>query len=369
MKIMFFIPRMGSGGSERVISILANEFVKAGDTVQITQLIDSESFYPLSNEITLKGMNISIRRNNKLVSYWDQARFFFKGVNFVKKEIKSFNADVVISFMRQTCIMMWVARLFGCRVKLVCSERNDPTKQNAFVRKLMKRVFKSSDLLVCQGKGVYDYFDRVINKVIIPNPVVDRREMFIDFNSRRKVVTSIGRLDKQKNFAMLIRSFVEVHKEYPDFSLEIYGEGPERNTLEKLIEGLKASSYVFLPGAFNDVIGRIANSILFVMSSDCEGFPNALAEAMSVGLPVVSTDFFTGAAKEMIGNDCGLIVPVGDQNSMTEAIKSCLSDPIKRENMGRNGMNISERYSKDKVLYMWHNALDKVMSKGGYFNE
>ena len=366
---MFFIPRMGSGGSERVISILANEFVKAGDTVQITQLIDSESFYPLSNKILLKGMNISIRRNNKLVSYWDQARYFFKGVNFIKREVKQFKPDVVISFMRQTCIMMWIARLTGCRVKLICSERNDPTVQNAFVRRLMKRVFKASDLLVCQGIGVYDYFDKVLAKVVIPNPVVDRKELFVDLNRRRKAVTSVGRLDKQKNFELLIRSFADVHNDYPDYVLEIYGEGPERSNLEKIIEELNANTFIFLPGAFKDVISRIADSELFVMSSDCEGFPNALAEAMSVGLPVISTDFFTGAAREMIGDDCGMIVPVRDQTAMTEAIKSCLSDPIRRDNMGRNGMTISERYSKYNVLNMWHRAIEKVVSKDVYYKE
>ena len=369
MRIMFFIPRMGSGGAERVISILANEFANNGDSVQITQLIESESFYPLSEEIILKGMNIKIRRNNKLVSYLDQGRFFFKGISFIKREVKQFHPDVVISFMRQTCIMMWAARLLCCRVKLVCSERNDPTVQNAFVRRLMKKVFKSSDLLVCQGKGVYDYFDKVSDKVIIPNPVVDRKELYVDFDKRRNVVTSVGRLDRQKNFEMLIRSFADVHIEYPDYILEIYGEGPERSNLERLITDLNASAYVLLQGASKDVISRISDSSLFVMSSNYEGFPNALAEAMSVGLPVISTDFFTGAAREMIGDDCGMLVPVGDQTSMTEAIKECLLDHNKRERMSLNAIKISERYSKDKVVNMWRRAIEKVMAKGDYCNE
>jgi glycosyltransferase involved in cell wall biosynthesis len=90
---------------------------------------------------------------------------------------------------------------------------------------------------------------------------------------------------------------------------------------------------------------------------------------MSVGLPVISTDFFTGSAREMIGDDCGMIVPVGDQIAMTEAIKCCLLDSVKRESMGRNGVKISERYSKDKILYMWRSAIEKVVAKGGHCNE
>ena len=369
MRIMFFIPRMGSGGAERVISILANEFAKAGDTVQISQLIESESFYPLSDSIILKGTNISIRRSNKIISYLDQARFFFKGIRLIKSEIRSFNPDVVICFMRQTCIMMWVARIFGCKVNLICSERNDPTKQNKLVRFVMKRVFKAADLLVCQGKGVSDYFKNVVKKVVIPNPVVDRSYLYVSRENRRPVVTSVGRLDKQKNFELLIESFVAAHNDCQDYSLEIYGEGPERPNLEHLINKLNASDYISLPGSVKNVIERIADSSLFVMSSNYEGFPNALAEAMSVGLPVISTDFFTGAAKEMIGDNCGLTVPVGDLNSMTEAIKDCLLDPDKRESMGRNALRISDRYNKDKIVYMWRKAIEDAIAKGGCCNE
>ncbi len=353
MRIMFLIPRMGSGGAERVISILANEFGNRNNTVHIAQLVMSDSFYDLNSDIELSGMNIKIRRNNKFVAIWDQGRFFLKGLGHIRNQIKTFKPDVIISFMRQTCIMMWVLKMIGVKTKLICSERNDPTVQNVAIRFLMKHVFAASDILVCQGKGVADYFSNVKNRVIIPNPVADRSELYVPFEKRRKVVTAIGRLDKQKNFELLIRSFESVHKMNPEYRLEIYGEGPMRESLQKLINDLSSNSYISLMGAHKDVLERIADTELFVMSSNYEGFPNALAEAMSIGLPVISTDFFTGTARELIGQKNGVLVPVGDVEEMAKAIDRLLNDDELRRNAGVLNKSISSKFGIKNIVNQW----------------
>ncbi len=360
MRILFFIPRMGSGGSERVISILANQFSKKGHSVHISQLIQSESFYPLTEDITLSGMNIHIRRNNRLLAYWDQARFFFRGISHIKKDIKKYKPDVVIAFMRQTCIMMWVLKLLGVKVRLICSERNDPTVQNAAVRRLMKLVYKKADLFVCQGKGVFDYFSNVKHKQIIPNPVSKYDYPCPNADQRRPALVAVGRLDKQKNFPLLIDSFISVHKSHPNFCLEIYGEGPERAALESQIATHKANAYIRLMGARSDLHASIHDASLFVMSSNYEGFPNALAEAMSLGLPVVSTDFATGIAKELIGKENGRVVPVGDVKAMDEAICQLLDSPELRDICSNNNRGISEKYSADAVALAWEQAIESL---------
>lgn len=359
MNILFFIPRMGSGGAERVISVLSNSFVEKGHTVHIAQLIQSESFYPLDERITLSDMNIHIRRGNKLVALWDQARFFFKGVSYVKKEIKKRRPDAVIAFMRQSCIMMWVARMFGCKTKLVCSERNDPTVQNALVRRIMRRVYKSSDLLVCQGKTVADYFSCVENKVVIPNPVneeklVARAEKITDR------VVAVGRLDKQKNFELLINSFAAVYPNFPEYRLDIYGEGPERNTLQALIDSKNMQEHICLCGAKQNVHELIADASLFVMSSNYEGFPNALLEAMSIGLPVISTDFSTGIAHELIGTENGRVVPTGDEEAMTNAICELLANSDLRKTMGERNRKECEKFYIPQIIEKWEDAIRDI---------
>lgn len=359
MNILFFIPRMGSGGAERVISVLSNSFVEKGHTVHIAQLIQSESFYRLDERVTLSGMNIHIRRSNKIVAMWDQARFFFRGVRYIKKEAKERKSDVVIAFMRQSGIMMWVARMFGCKTKLICSERNDPTAQNALVRFIMRRVYKSSDLLVCQGQAVSDYFSSVKNKVVIPNPIngeplADRAEALV---SR---VVAVGRLDKQKNFELLIKSFVAVQPDFPGYRLDIYGEGPQRELLQNLIDSKNMQEHICLCGAKKNVQELIADAELFVMSSDYEGFPNALLEAMSIGLPVISTDFSTGIARELIDSENGLIVPVGNQEAMSKAIAELLSDNIRRTNMGNSNREKCKKYYIPQIIEKWEDAIKNI---------
>ena len=360
MNVLFFIPRMGSGGAERVISVLSNSFVQKGHTVHIAQLIESDSFYPLDDKVTLSDMGISIRRNNKIVALWDQARFFFKGVQYIKREIKKRDPDVVIAFMRQSGIIMWIARMLGCKAKLICSERNDPTVQSPFVRFIMRRVYKSSDLLVCQGQTVADYFSSVKNKVVIPNPVngerlADRAETII---SR---VVAVGRLDKQKNFELLINSFAHIYPSFPQYRLDIYGEGPERDTLQRLIDSKDMQNHICLCGAKKNVQELISDAALFVMSSNYEGFPNALLEAMSIGLPVISTDFSTGIAHELIENENGLVVPVGDEQAMSQAISELLSDEERMAKMGKCNRQKCEKFYTPQIIEKWEDAIKSII--------
>ena len=364
MKIMFLIPRMGGGGAERVISILSNSFVEKGYKVHISQLINSESFYALSKQVSISGMDISIRRNNRFVAYWDQTRFFLKGLMHIKNDIKLHKPDVVIAFMRQSCIMMTLLRLFGEKTRYVCSERNDPTIHNSILRKIMRAVYKKADLFVCQSGAVSDYFSDIRKRVVIPNPIICSKHNATKVAEPKKSVVAVGRLDTQKNFKMLINSFYSTHKLYPEYVLEIYGEGPKRKELEAQINRLEAEDYIKLMGAKSDVLSHIYDSSLFVMSSDYEGFPNALAEAMSVGLPVVSTDFFTGVAKELIGENNGRLVAVGDEEAMTSAICDMLSSEEKRKVCSINNVELCKKYSVPNVLTLWEQEIIKLIKQG-----
>lgn len=361
MKILFFIPRMGSGGSERVISVLANGLVKRGHEVHITQLIQSESFYPLDEQVTLSGLDIAIRRSSRLLACWDQGRFFLRGLCHIKRDIKTHQPDAVIAFMRQSCIMAWILKLLGEKTPLICSERNDPTVQGRFVRRLMKWVYGKADLFVCQGQGVYDYFDRIEKKCIISNPVPKYDYPCLPAAQRRKAVVAVGRLDRQKNFPLLIQSFGEVHKKFPDHILEIYGKGPEQARLEQMIVGMGAEDHIHLMGARSDLHDCIHHAAVFVMSSDYEGFPNALAEAMSLGLPVVSTDFATGIARTLIGRENGRVVPVGDGAALAEAMTELLSDPELRDVCSGSNLKISDIYSADAITEKWEQAIEDLI--------
>jgi GalNAc-alpha-(1->4)-GalNAc-alpha-(1->3)-diNAcBac-PP-undecaprenol alpha-1,4-N-acetyl-D-galactosaminyltransferase len=165
----------------------------------------------------------------------------------------------------------------------------------------------------------------------------------------------------QKNFPLLIKSFAKVSGEYPEYVLDIYGEGERRVQLENLINELGMGRQIHLKGASKQVQKDIADAELFVMSSDFEGFPNVLLEAIAIGLPVISTDFATGIARELVGEENGIIVPVGNLEKMAAAIDAMLSNDEMRHRMGRNNKEKAKKYYTKEIIQQWNEALDRIV--------
>ena len=195
---------------------------------------------------------------------------------------------------------------------------------------------------MCQSSKVAEYFDSN-NTIVIPNPIDNNILPEPYTGERRKVIVGVGRLMKQKNFANLIKAFSMLDSQFNEYTLEIYGEGSLHQELDDLINRLNLSHRVKLMGAKQNVLQLIKDASLFVMSSDYEGYPNALAEAMAIGLPVICTDFYSGTARELIGEKNGLLVPVGDSKAMAKAIERLLSDSQKREIMSKENIKIREK--------------------------
>jgi glycosyltransferase involved in cell wall biosynthesis len=230
------------------------------------------------------------------------------------------------------------------------------------IQQFINEIYKRAKLFICQSKMVADYYTSVPDAIkrIIPNPVEPK-----NLPERRPPVpnriVAVGRLSLQKNFAMLINSFNNVYKDFPGCKLDIYGEGEIRGQLEKQIDDLGLNDVVTLCGAKTNVQEHIADADLFVMSSDYEGFPNALLEAVAIGLPVISTAFPTGVAYELITDDNGIIVPVNDEGAMTDAIRNMLSDKDRLEAMGKNSHESAKKYYTENIIKMWEDALSNIL--------
>ena len=349
MKIMFFIPRMGGGGAERVIANLANELDKRGNSILIYTPTDSKSFYVLRPSVRIIGENFPISKKTiarQILLAFSGIRLWFSYITTVRRE----KPDVIISFLTETNFIALTHR--HKNFKLIVSERNDPTEYNRIVQFFIKRLYKKADFLVCQSRCVAEYF-KSKNTEIIPNPI-DMSMLPKPYNGmRRKTICAVGRLVPQKNFSNLIRSFSMIANEFKEYSLEIYGEGPLHCELQELINALHLSNKIRLMGAHKKVLEKIRDAALFVMSSDYEGFPNALAEAMAIGLPVISTDFNSGTARELIAKDNGILVPVNDIEAMAGAIKYLLGNPELCDSMSRKNLKIQERLSVDKITSEW----------------
>ncbi|MCD8044774.1 MAG: glycosyltransferase, partial [Tannerellaceae bacterium] len=242
------------------------------------------------------------------------------------------------------------------KYKLVISERNDPLKRNIFSRTWRRLLYQKADILVCQSKIVKEYYKKC-KGVVIPNPLSLEQLEEAYTGKRDKVIVAVGRLMPQKNMELLIESFAKISDRFPMYVLKIYGEGCQRNKLEKKIKNLELQDRISLMGAVQNVTHEYRKSALFVMSSDYEGFPNALIEAMAMGLPVVCTDFATGTAQELVHKENGILVPVGDAHKMSEAIKELLLDEDRREKMGKENVKIREKLAVQKIVQMWEKVI------------
>lgn len=361
-KILFFIPRMGNGGAERVMATLANELVERDYEVLILTLTTDESFYKLKKKVKIIGANYQINKENKLKRWFDMFSNGCKSLIFFYKIVRSWRPDVTVSFLTHTNIISLLVKLIIPKLKLIVSERAEPRERGQITQFVTKKLYPKANVIVCQSELVSKFFleTKDANIRVIENPVNEEAIPETLPNVRRKVIVGIGRLFPQKNFDLLIDSFNEISKDFPEYKLEIYGEGFLREKLQNKIDSYGISERVTLMGVKHNVMKTACDSELFVLSSDFEGFPNALVEAMASGLPVISTDFSTGVARDLIGQENGIIVPVRDQFALTKAMRTILSNYKLRVKMGKNNRKLKDQLSIDKILSKWVNIFEEI---------
>lgn len=351
-RVLILIPRMGGGGAERVVSIIANSLSEKY-SIQITTLVSDESFYPLNDDVRMTSAKIQIDRGNKFTRLMSMGRNFISSVFFTRKAIKEFNPDIVFSLLEEMDIVTYLATRSSRDFKWICSERNDPNQRNKQLQCFLEKIYQKCDVLVCQSETVANYYSMVGKKVVIPNPVDFKNYPDRVQESIPPKIVTVGRLVPQKNMEMLIEAFSLIADDYPEATVTIYGEGLERGKLESLILQKNLKDRVCLPGSNRNVLTAIRDASIFAFPTNFEGFPNVLVEAIAMGIPVVSTDFATGIAKEIINESVGIIVPCGDVNAFANAIAELLSNKEKRKHIRSVSYKVVEPFSVEKVVAMW----------------
>ncbi|MBS1362149.1 MAG: glycosyltransferase [Acidaminococcaceae bacterium] len=349
MKCLFVAPGMLFGGAERVMSILANEWGKNNvETMILVTETEAISKYHLSNKITMNSC-FEEKKRAKIPHLVIIKR--------VREICKKWQPDVVISFYNDLCALTAVA-ITGLNIPLIYSERNDPnrTNQRQVDRLYRKIVEHMASKIVFQTTGAQRcYSKRVQEKsTVILNPVNTNGFPIHDFLHEKLEIVSVGRLEAQKNQKLLIGAFDLIASDFPEYQLTIYGEGSLRKELEEYIKAKGLQERVFLPGNKNNIQEHIKDASLFVLSSDYEGIPNALIEAMAIGLPCVSTDCSPGGARELIEDGVnGLITPCGDANKLSDAMRMLLSNKAYAKACGIEALKIREKTDVRKISEDW----------------
>lgn len=357
-KCLLLIPRMGNGGAERVMATIANNLCR-DNQVRIVTMTDAECFYPLDEPVQIVGLGQRVNRKNKLTKLVTMAFGGIKGFFALRRTVKEFAPDVLLSFLQSTNMMAILLRLFGIKCRLAVSERCDPVERGFFDRWFERSFYAKADVVVCQSEAVTRFFkekDRA-KTVVIPNPIAADAIPARHEGARRKTVVGVGRLDGQKNFEMLIRAFSRLPQAFGDYTLEIYGGGALEQKLQAQIEALGLENRARLMGVKPGVMHYISDAALYVMSSDFEGFPNALVEAMATGLPVISTDFSTGVAKDLVKEENGIVIPVGDEDALVAAMTEMLSSEDRWEAFSTENRKLLDTLSEERVMRKWKEAL------------
>ena len=358
-KCLLLIPRMGAGGAERVMATIANNLCREYE-VRIVTMTDAESFYPLDSRVTIAGLGQSVNRANKLTKLYTKAVGGAKGFFALRRMVKEWQPDVLLSFLEDTNAVALLLKMLGAKCRLIVSDRNDPTMYGPLSQWFERHFYCKADVVVCQSEKVTRFFPEKHQKktTVIPNPIAADAIPPRHEGKRRHTVVGVGRLLEQKNFPLLIRAFARLPEQFSDYTLEIYGGGRLEERLQKQIDELGFSDRIRLMGVKKSVMHYIADAALYVMSSDYEGFPNALAEAMASGIPVISTDFATGVARDLIKKENGMVVPVGDEDALLAAMVNMLSREDEWEDMSRANRALLETLSEENVMAQWRRVLE-----------
>jgi glycosyltransferase involved in cell wall biosynthesis len=256
----------------------------------------------------------------------------------------------------------------GTGVPVVISVRIDPRTDYVGLRNtlLIRRYMGRAAGAVFQTEDAKSFFSEELQKksVVILNPITPKYIEAPAPDHREKVIVNAARLVQFKNQKMLVRAFAKVHRLHPDYILRIYGaDGGEGvlQELEQIIQDEGLEKAAFLMGQSDTLEKDLLSAAVFAYSSDYEGMPNSLMEAMALGLPCVSTDCPCGGPRELIQEGVnGMLVPVGDTDMLAEKICYMIEHPKEAEQMGRKASEISEKASLDAVYMQWKNYLEQV---------
>lgn len=361
MKILFYIDALGGGGAERVIANLANGMsLKGHDIILVTS-------FPLANEYKIlsgiKRYNLEKFRPAKREFVWKNIRRIKRLRNICKNE----SCDIAVSFMEGPSFRLIFSTLW-LKTDTVISIRSDPAKgyANMIHRWIAERVYARASACVFQTEEAKTFFSQKIQNrsTIIFNPVADEFYKRGGENKKNYIV-SAGRLISSKNFELLISAFARISGQYPEEKLIIYGEGDNRSRLERLIAESGLSDRIRLPGRDDYIAKRLRNAKIFVLPSWYEGMPNALMEAMALGIPSIATDCPCGGPRLLLENgNAGMLVQNGSEQQMADAMAALIGDEELRKEYSMKAIQRARDFECDKICEEWLKLFRKILRKG-----
>lgn len=361
--IAFISYSLTSGGAERILTTLANEFCDDYEIFIIT-LTDCRSFYQLDQRI--KHLNCGLAVDGK-TALGNKLKQYYKVIKKLSQCFKSNNIDIAISFMTTANIFSIVATKLN-KIPVIISERNNPVVNppNRFWKYLRDRSYRFTSHLVVQTNANKKYFEKIVptkNIKVIPNLIGrslgSKRKLPRDIGEN-KIILSVGRLDQNKSQDLLIKAFANIPND--GWQVQLLGEGSARDDYEAVAKKLCVREKVSFLGNCINVWDYYNQATIFVFTSKSEGFPNALVEALYYGVPSISTNCPYGPEELITPDENGFLIPVGDQKSLENKLGTLMDHPDMRSKFSNNAIISSQAFEADIIKSVWHKYIAELVS-------
>lgn len=357
--VCLVISTLACGGAQRIITIMANHWASQGHGVTVVTFDSPKeaAFFPFHPGVKLLALDASESSNTIGRAILNNLHRVLRLREILRRD----RPGAVISFLTTSNVLSLLAA-FGVTDRVIVSERIAARSPSVGTEWFLLRwvLYHLASFVVVQSRRTIASLPRSLAHkcVVIPNPVpaIDLR---MDGTAPAPVrqIIAVGRLEHQKGFDLLIEAFSTIAARHPGWNLVIYGTGPLLDDLVGFAGDLGVMDRVEIRAASREIFSEMARSSLFVLSSRYEGFPNALCEAMALGLPVISFDC-PGASVEILQSGVnGLLVPDGDQGALALALDRLMTDRVEAERLGAEARKITARYSVETVMAMWERLI------------
>jgi GalNAc-alpha-(1->4)-GalNAc-alpha-(1->3)-diNAcBac-PP-undecaprenol alpha-1,4-N-acetyl-D-galactosaminyltransferase len=362
MRILFLVSSMETGGAERVAATLSNAWASKGHIVTLMPTFSGRGkcFYKLSKQVNL--IYLADKQQRVGILFIDQILRLVRLRKYIRKE----RPDVILCFLSNVNVGGIIASI-GSGTPVIISERVDSFVMpfNLSLKIASKLTYPFASALVVQTHSLKKKFtessfsNKFIN--VISNPIPENI-----YNCKKlphlrcKKILSVGRLCDQKQFDVLIRSFSGFAKTYPEWTLRIVGDGKLRKILWKQICDLEMQDRIELSGISTDISKDFLGASIFVLTSKFEGFPNAMLEAMAIGLPCVAFDCPSGPSDLSGKGQFAFLVPLGDEHQLSCKLIKLMSSFNLRKSLGNKGRYyVRSKYSIVKILDKWDHLFSR----------